>query len=151
MALLGCAGTIPQPLASAVSREPNFRELRRQPEAYRGTLLALGGVVTQVEPVGEAVYITVSEFPLNGFGRQRPVVQGPPGGFFVIQAEPAQLSPDLRPGREMTMVGEVLGAIRLLRSEEATDVPLLGLRYIRIWGPAWWPRVQIGVWGTISP
>jgi hypothetical protein len=40
----------------------------------------------------------------------------------------------------------VLGGI--VTQIETEEVPLLAARYIRVWGPSWWPWLQIGIWGS---
>jgi outer membrane lipoprotein len=151
LCLLGCASTIPAPMAASVAWDVRFRELRRQPEAYKGRIVALGGIVSQIDAVAEGFRLTVSEIPLNGSGRQRPAVNQPPGGFFVVQMDAERLPKDLRPGAEITIVGEVLGSYPPLRNEQAPAVPLLAGRYLQVWGSSWWPRIQIGIGGTITP
>ena len=147
--VLGCASTVPPQLARSVNWGVPFRELQRQPEAYRGHVVALGGIVMQVDAVAEGFRLTISEMPLNGSTRHRPAVNHPPGGFFVVQTD--ERPKGLRPGAEITVVGEVLGAYRHVRDEQVTAVPLLAERYLRVWGPSWWPRFLIGISGSISP
>jgi hypothetical protein len=49
------------------------------------------------------------------------------------------------------VVGEVIGKGRVPDTEDAEEVPLLDERYIEVWGPSWWPRFMIGIWGSTSP
>jgi outer membrane lipoprotein len=149
--LVGCASTIPAPVAASVAWDVRFRELRRNPEAYKERVVALGGIVTQVDALAEGFRLIVSEIPLNGSGRHRPAANQPPGGFFVVQMHAERLPEDLRPGVEATIVGEVLGSYPPLMDEQGTAVPLLAGRYMQVWGSSWWPRIQIGIGGTITP
>jgi hypothetical protein len=57
---------------------------------------------------------------------------------------------DLRPNAEITVVGEVLGKGTLSGGGVREELPLIEAGYIRVWGPSWWPRLQLGIWGGIG-
>jgi starvation-inducible outer membrane lipoprotein len=147
--LVGCGARIPPSLASQVSWRLSFPEIRRQPEAYVGRTVALGGIVTHIDAVDEGYRAVVMELPLDGSGRQRPAVKQPPRGMFIVMVPRQGLSPELRPGAEVTVVGEILGEGKTSATEGAEEAPLLEERYIHVWGASWWPRIQIGIWGGI--
>jgi starvation-inducible outer membrane lipoprotein len=146
----GCAARIPQQLAGQVSWNLGFPEIRRQPEAYIGRVVALGGIVMHIEAIDEGYRVIVGELPLDGSSRHRPAVNQPPGGLFIVQISRNALSRDLRPGAEITVVGEIRGKATSASLGSSEEVPLLAERYIRVWGPSWWPRFQIGIWGGIG-
>jgi outer membrane lipoprotein len=148
--LAGCAATIPPQLAGQVSWNLGYPEIRRQPEAYRGRVVALGGIVMHIEAVDEGYRVIVSEVPLNGSGRHRPAVDQLPRGRFIVLIPRQALPTDLRPGAEITVVGEVLGKSAAPGAGVTEEVPLLEERHTRVWGPSWWPRFMIGIWGGIS-
>jgi starvation-inducible outer membrane lipoprotein len=148
--LAGCAARIPPQLAEQVSWKLSFPELCQQPEAYRGRVVALGGVVTHIDAVDAGYRVVVSEVPLDGSGRHRPAVEQPPRGKFIVLIPKHRFPRDLRPGTEVTVVGEVLGKGSLSGAESVAEVPLLDEQYTLVWGPSWWPRFMIGVWGGIS-
>jgi outer membrane lipoprotein len=146
----GCAAGIPPHLVGQVSGDQSFAEIRRQPEAYRGRVVALGGVVAHIEADDGGYRLIVDELPFDASSRHRPAVDQPPRGQFMVLSGRHELPGDLRPGAEVTVVGEILG--RSLPEEAGVDegVPLLDERYLKVWGPSWWPRFQIGVWGGIG-
>jgi outer membrane lipoprotein len=148
--LLGCAATIPPQLADQGAWHLSFRDIRRHPEAFTGRTVALGGVVTQIEAVADGSRLTVLEFPLDGSSRHRPAATQPSNGTFQVQAADRERPKGLRPGAEITVVGEILGKSTWTHDGKTEDVPLLAERYIRVWGPSWWPRLQIGIWGSIG-
>jgi outer membrane lipoprotein len=148
--LAGCAGSIPPQLAKQVSWNLAFPEIRRQPEAYRGRVVALGGIVTHLEAVEAGYRIVVSEIPLDGSSRPRPAVGQLPRGMFIVVIPRPAFPDGLRPGVEITVVGEVRGVGAGPEAAGAEALPLLDGRYIRAWRPSWWPRFQLGVWGGIS-
>jgi starvation-inducible outer membrane lipoprotein len=145
----GCAAGIPSQLAGQVAWNVGFADIRRQPEAYRGCIVALGGIVTQVQAVDEGYRVIVSEVPFEPSSRYRPAVDQPRGRFILwIPGQP--FPSDVRPGAEVTIVGEILGAGSLSEAEGEDRLPLLEARHVKVWGPSWWPRFQIGVWGGIG-
>jgi starvation-inducible outer membrane lipoprotein len=146
----GCAAGIPPQLAGQVSWNLGFPDIRRYPEAYGGRVVALGGIVTHIEAVDEGYRASVSELPFEPSSRYRPAVDQPPRGRFIVLIPRQAFSSDLRPGAEVTVVGEVLGAGMLSEAGVEERVPLMEERHIKVWGPSWWPRFQIGVWGGIG-
>jgi starvation-inducible outer membrane lipoprotein len=146
----GCAAGIPPQLASQVSWNLGFIDIRQAPEVYRGRVVALGGIVTQIEAVDEGYHVIVSELPFEPSTRYRPAVDLLPRGRFIVLIPRQAFSNDLRPGAEVTVVGEVLGAGTLSDAGGEERVPLLEVRHLKVWGPSWWPRFQIGVWGGIG-
>jgi outer membrane lipoprotein len=146
--LAGCATGIPAPLAAQVSWNVRLADLRQHPEAYRGRVVALGGIVTQIKAVDEGSWLVVSELPFEPSSRYRPAVDQPPRGRFIVLIHGQILPSDLRPGAEVTVVGEALGAAALSEAEVDERAPLLEGRHVKVWGPSWWPRFQIGIWGV---
>jgi starvation-inducible outer membrane lipoprotein len=148
--VVGCATGVPPQLARQVSWNLGFPEIRRHPEAYRGRLAALGGIVTHIEAVEEGYRANVSELPFELSSRYRPAVNQLPRGRFIVLIPRQAFSSDLRPGAEVTVVGAILGADTLSEAGIDDSVPLLEGRHLKVWGPSWWPRFQIGVWGGVG-
>jgi starvation-inducible outer membrane lipoprotein len=148
--MAGCAAGIPSQLAAQVGWDVNFADIHRQPEAYRGRIVGLGGIVTQVQAVDEGYRVIVIEVPFEPSRRYRPAVDQPPRGRFILLIPGQPFPRDVRPGAEVTVVGEILGAGTLSEAEGDDTAPLLEARHMKVWGPSWWPRFQIGVWGGIG-
>ena len=148
--MAACAAGIPSQLAEQVSWNLSFIDIRQHPEAYRGHIVALGGIVTHVEAVDTGYRVIVSEVPFEPSGRYRPAVDQVPRGRFILLIPRQALPSDLRSGAEVTVVGETVGASTWSGAAADESVPLVEERYVKIWGPSWWPRLQIGVWGGIG-
>lgn len=148
--LAGCAGSIPPRLAKQVVWNLDFPEICRQPEVYRGQVVALGGTVIYIAAVEEGYRVVVSELPLDGSSRPRPVVNQLPRGMFMVLIHRPVAPSVLRTGVELTVVGEIRGAAALPEAMGAAAVPLLEARHIQVWRPSWWPRFQLGVSGDIG-
>jgi outer membrane lipoprotein len=132
-----------------VSWNLDFPEIRRQPEAYSGRVVALGGTVRHIDAVEDGYRVVVSEVPLDGSSRPRPAVNQLPRGMVIVLI-PRHVAPSaLRPGVEITVVGEIRG-VAALPEAAGTAAPLLEGRYIQVWSPSWWPRLQLGVSGDIG-
>jgi starvation-inducible outer membrane lipoprotein len=148
--LVGCAAGVPPQLARQVSLNLGFPEIRRHPEAYRGRLVALGGIVTQIDADEEGYRVGVSELPFEPSSRYRPAVDQLPRGRFIVLIPRQAFSPAVRPGAEVTVVGELLGAGTMSEAGVDDGVPLLRGQHLKVWGPSWWPRLQIGIWGNVG-
>jgi outer membrane lipoprotein len=148
--LAGCAASIPPQLAEQVSWQIDFPAIRQQPEAYRGRVVALGGIVIDIDAAAEGYRVIVSELPLDGSRRYRPAVDRLPRGRFVVLIPRHAFPSDLRPSAEITVVGEVLAQGIWSGAGVGEEVPQLEERYIKVWGPSWWPRIQLGIWGGIG-
>src|SRR5918992_807700 len=66
--LAGCGTRIPPSLASQVAWNLSFPEVRRQPEAYVGRIVAFGGIITQIDAVDEGHRAVVMEVTVLGEG-----------------------------------------------------------------------------------
>ncbi|HXH12010.1 MAG TPA: Slp family lipoprotein [Alphaproteobacteria bacterium] len=149
--LMGCATTIPASLARRVSWHVGFRDLHHDPTAYRGQVVALGGIVSQIEFLATNYRVAVREFPLDGSAMHRPAIKPPSGGIFLLRFAIGELPGNVQPGAEITVVGEVLGKGIFWGYGEAEEVPLLAPQHIHVWGASWRPRIQIGLGGSFSP
>jgi starvation-inducible outer membrane lipoprotein len=148
--LAGCVGRIPPKLAEQVSWNLDFPEIRRQPETYSGRVVALGGTATHIDAVEDRYRVIVSEVPLDGSSRPRPAVNQLPRGMFIVWI-PRHVAPTaLRPGVELTVVGEIRGAATVPEAAGAATLPLLEARHMQVWRPSWWPRFQLGISGDIG-
>lgn len=132
LGLTACASVIPSSLKGQARVVP-FPELHRAPESYAGQLLLIGGEVFAVKPKGEWIEIEVLERPL-GF-RDRPQLDRSPRGRFLVLSTLQGLD-KIKPGREITLVGEVRGSE--VRPFEAVSYtyPIVMARYVHLWpGP----------------
>ncbi len=151
LGLTACASAIPSTLKGQARAIP-FQEFHQAPESYAGQLLLIGGEVFAVKPRGEWIEIEVLERPL-GF-RDKPQMDRPPRGRFLILSTLQGLD-RIKPGREITVVGEVKGSE--IRSLEAVSYtyPIVMARYIHLWPGPILPGgpdigIEIGFQGSIG-
>jgi starvation-inducible outer membrane lipoprotein len=148
--LAGCAGHLPPQVASQVAWNLSFAEIRQHSEQYVGRLVVLGGIVRRIEAVDEGYRVIVSELPLDGSSRHRPAVDQPSRGLFMVMVPRQRYPSGLRPGVEVTVAGEIRGPAEVPGDDGTTALPRLDERYLHVWGPSWWPHLQLGIWGGIG-
>ena len=149
--LTACASAIPA-TEKGQARAVSFYELQQAPESYAGQLLLIGGEVLAVKPKGEWIEIEILERPL-GF-RDKPQMDRPPRGrFFVLST--LQGLDRIKPGREITLVGEMRGSeVRPLEGMSYT-YPVVMARYVHLWSGPLLPGgpdigIEIGFQGSIG-
>jgi starvation-inducible outer membrane lipoprotein len=149
--LMGCATTLPAPLADRIAWHISFRDLQDDPTTYEGQVVALGGVIGQVEFMATNYRVAVREFPLDGSAMYRPAIKPPSGGIYLLRFAIGQLPQDVQPGAVITVVGEMIGKGIFWGYGEAEEVPYLAPLHVHVWGPSWRPQSQTAIGGTVNP
>ena len=127
----GCSFAISSDLARQADKTIPFESLERDPEPYKGRLVILGGIVTQITPLKQGTLIEVLQKPLDYWGK--PQRTDATGGKFLVHYA-SYLDPLVyAPGREITVAAEVEG----LRSKALGDVeysyPVVLSRELKLW------------------
>ena len=103
----GCAHYISAPSRALADRSIAFAQLRETPDAFRGRIVMLGGVITETTPLPSGTRLEVEEHRLDS--RELPMEVAPSGGRFLA-VTPERLDPDrYGPGTLVSLVGEVMG------------------------------------------
>lgn len=124
---------IPEDLERKVDKGISFREVKKNPESYKGRRMLVGGEIIEIRNLQNKTEIEILQKPL---GRDRaPINVDESGGRFVL-IHPAFLDPSVfRSGRRLTAVGLVEGG-RSERVGEAEVVqPVLQSEHIHLWPP----------------
>jgi outer membrane lipoprotein len=130
-----------------VDQSIRFEELLKNPQAYRGRTVLLGGSIIETQNLPEKTLIVVLQRSL-GF-RKEPAADGGSKGRFIVSV-PGFLDPAIyRPRRRVTVVGSVSGEeVRPLGEIEYT-YPIITKRELYIWpseeSSGTQPRVRFGV------
>ena len=145
--LAGCAPVISQEVLEEVNQALSFEQLLKDPEAYRGKTVLLGGNIIKTQNLPDRTLIVVLQRPL-GF-RKKPTGEDVSKGRFIVYV-PGFLDPAIyRPNRKITVVGSVVGKeVRPLGKIEYS-YPVIEKRGLYLW-PAeesyvTEPRVHFGV------
>ena len=147
LVMAGCAPVISPAVLKEVDQSVRFEQILKNPLAYRGRTVLLGGDIIETQNFPEKTLIVVLQRSL-GF-RKKPAAEGESKGRFIVSV-PGFLDPAIyRPRRKVTVVGSVLGKeVRPLGEIEYT-YPIITKRELYIWpaeeSSATQPGVRFGV------
>lgn len=131
--LMGCASynVVPRTLRSQVDESLTFAQIKEFPDAYRGRVVVWGGEVLSAKRLKDATRIEVLQLPLDN---QQPVYDrtASQGRFLAYERE--FLDPATLPaGTQVTIVGEITGAITLPLDEAEYTYPTLEVKSLTVW------------------
>jgi len=147
LAVAGCATVISQESLKTVDQEIRFEQVLENPDAYRGTVVLLGGEIIKTENMPNKTVIIVLQRSLAY--RQEPASEGESKGRFIVSA-PDFLDPAIyRPRRKITVVGSVMGTEVRPLGELEYAYPVIEKKELYIWppeaAPATSPRFHFGI------
>jgi outer membrane lipoprotein len=124
----GCAHWIGEQSRALADRSITFSQLRENPDACRGKLVLLGGVVASTVQPGEGTLLEVVEHRLDS--RELPDQVIPSRGRFLASS-PGRLDPArFKPGALVSMMGEVVGKKVQLLDGKKYAYPVIAVREI---------------------
>lgn len=121
--LAGCAHVVSEK-ARATARDLPPAALFANPDAYRGDLVILGGVIVGSANTKEGTYLEVVQKPLDSRGR--PEERDVSAGRFLVLYDGYLDTAIYARGRSVTVAGEVVGTQR--RRLDDIEYPYLLLR-----------------------
>lgn len=128
ISLSACAHAISARARAMVDKGVPVDSLFRDPEAFKGRTVMLGGIIASTRNEQKRTYIEVVQLPLDYRGR--PKNEDVTEGRFIVEAE-GYLDPAIYArGREITVVGVVLG--RTVRPLGDIEYSYLLLRSVEI-------------------
>ncbi len=128
--IAGCTHIISDASRDRADSSLEFGELRKDPDAFRGKFILLGGVVTGVQKVEGRVQLEVMEYPLDS--EELPDISSASGGPFLVVLPSEVGYATFKPGTVVTMAGEVVGkAVKSLENVEHS-YPVLVVKEIHI-------------------
>jgi outer membrane lipoprotein len=145
--LVGCAHIISKEALQEVDTSVSFIQLSKDPVAYQGKTVLVGGDVIETQNFSDKTQVVVLQRPLGRRGE--PGVGDVSEGRFIIQA-PGFLDPAIySPGRKLTVAGTVVGKeVRPLGEIEYT-YPVVEKRELYLWpeeeSASDEPRVHFGI------
>lgn len=142
-ATAGCAPPFPKESLDRVNKNISFRELKGEPDKFKGTWVMLGGMIISSRNTKEGAHIEILQKPLNTDGR--PLQTDLTEGRFLVQSETFLDSAVYHEGRLVTVVAEVLGHKELPLDDIMYSYPLLIVRDLHLWGPSQGPRFFFGI------
>ncbi len=125
----GCVHNLSDKSRAQADRSVTYSALQKDPEAYRGKVVLLGGILTHVTPVPEGTLLEVEQHDLDS--REMPDRTVPSGGRFLA-ATSEFLDVTCRPGVMVSLTGEVTGKkIQRLKGVDYT-YPLIAIREMHL-------------------
>jgi outer membrane lipoprotein len=141
--VFGCAHAISKETRSAVGEGVEPQALFKDPDAYKGRTVMLGGVIVNSVNAPEGTYMEVVQLPLDYRGRPRPY-EDSSGRFLVLHGDYLETAIYSR-GRLVTVAGVVRGRSVRPLGETEYAYPLVESREIRLFRSRTWPRLYFGV------
>lgn len=148
--LLAACSPFPKEVKKEVQNQPSFAAIRSAPSRYRQHTVMLGGRILYGKHRKQCTYLEVLEHDLNPY--DRPVPSDKTGGRFIV-GTPSLLDLNVyRRGREITVVGRIVGSQPGRIGERRYNYPLIAATKIHLWREHvvsnHWddPRVEWG-WG----
>lgn len=134
--LSGCAtANIPKTLRAQVDPQLTFDQMRKNPDAYKGKTLVLGGEVLRVSHKPEGSYVEILQAPLDGSDKPKNSELSQ-GRFIAFSKE--YIDPEVYGlKRQVTIAGEVDGKKIQPLAEGQADYayPLIQIAHIHLWTP----------------
>ncbi len=138
-----CAPPFPKQILEKVDRGISIRDLRENPEKYKGAWVMVGGVIVDAKSMREGSYLEVLQTALDNRGR--PLQADATEGRFLVFSEQF-LDPAVYPrGRAITVVAEVAGKKVLPLGEIEYPYPLLNAKAMHLWEPYTGPTFHFGI------
>lgn len=133
--------------APSISEEANWRvdwdvhfdQVRKDPRAYMGKTLLVGGSIESLSSGREGTTMAILCYPLGS--HDRPDQKADSCGRFWTKTSRVLDAKRFQPGRWITLIGTVLGSHPLSGKPSGQGVPLFRIVRLRLW-PAphpWYP------------
>ncbi len=137
VALLGtaaCTTAVSKQSLELVDPSISFEALRQAPNRQVGRYLLLGGTITDVRlSANGGSELEVMQLPTNDRGKITATDRS--AGRFIAQDDTFRDPAIYRPGRLITLVGQVTGSKTLRLGERDYLYPVLTVHEIRLWAP----------------
>jgi len=143
--LSACAPVISKQSLREADASLTFQELIKDPERYKGKMMALGGqIISNAVREGET-WMEVLQQPLNW--QMKPKDTDLSYGRFLVHFAEFRDPAVYAPGRKVTVLGKVQGKKILPLQEIMYGYPVLTPREIHLWKPETWggPFFHFGV------
>ncbi len=139
----GCAPPFSREALDRIDRTVTFRELRKDPERFRGTWVMLAGVIVGTKNSTEGSFIEVLQKPASSRGE--PLDTDESDGRFIIASTGFLDAAVYHGGRLITVVGEVSGSKVQQLGDMQYRYPVVNAKELHLWEPGAGPHFVFGV------
>ncbi len=127
----GCTYAISPEMAAQADKTITFEMLQADPDSFKGKIVILGGIITQIVNTKQGAQIEVVEKPLDYWGK--PKRTDKTGGRFLI-LHPGYLDPLIyAPDREITVAAEIEGTRSKALGEREYSYPVVIAKELKLW------------------
>ena len=131
LGIAGCGAVISQKVLKNVDQNLSFDDLVKDPEAYRGKTVLLGGDIIETENYTSKTLIIVLQRSLNS--EKKPSGKDKSGGRFIVSV-PEFLDPAIYgKGRKITVAGTVVGKEVRTLDKIKYAYPVIERRELYLW------------------
>jgi outer membrane lipoprotein len=114
------------------------------PEVYAGKVLLVAGTIIEAKNLPQGTRLEVLQYPAGRRGRPQTHLSS--GGRFLVLAPEYLETAIYRPGRAVTVAGEVTGQQELPLGETTYRYPVVTPRELYLWQEGQsFPQVRIGI------
>jgi outer membrane lipoprotein len=147
----GCASGPPEPIGKVLHENPSLTRVRMDIDAFLGTDVRWGGVISRVENKTEETLIEIVRQELRGDAS--PVPGGKSDGRFVARFDRFLDPVVYEVGRRLTVVGAIDGSIRRPIGEYEYLFPLVAVEGSYLWQVVEYspPPAYPGPWWYYDP
>jgi len=126
-----CMPVISAQLMDRVDRDLTYRSLASRPDESKGKIVLLGGTIVQTLPKPKETEIEVVQKPLSSSGE--PYLTDKSEGRYLVIVD-RFLDPAIyRPGRDITVAGEVQGSVLRRIGEIDYRYPVIDALELHLW------------------
>jgi outer membrane lipoprotein len=129
----GCASIISKELRKNVSNELTLKEIIKEPDAHKGKIVLISGVILGSRNTREGTLIEILQKPADMAGRPKDVDES--DGRFLALNDGYLDTVIYARGREALVAGEIKGIRTLPLDEIEYDYPLVIIREIHLFKP----------------
>jgi outer membrane lipoprotein len=140
---MACGAAFDPDTRSQADLTLSYPELAANPNSHMGRVMLLGGTVVEATNFATFTRIILHQYPL-GRG-ERPRTNQPSGGRFLLRIPGYVETEVYRPGRVVSVIGEVVGREDLALGETTYAYPVLAPKELYLWPEGdTGPRIQFG-------
>jgi outer membrane lipoprotein len=129
--LTGCVKAISEESRKLVDNSISFSKLRENPDAFIGKYVMLGGLIAAVRNSKEGGQLEVVQLKLDENGLPEDALRS--DGRFLATSMNFFDSMIYKPGRSVTLVGEIKGKKNATIDEINYVYPLVSVKEIQVW------------------
>jgi outer membrane lipoprotein len=135
LALVSCAPVLNRGLMDQGLRDVPLSSVRQTPDAYKGKLFILGGIIVDTKLTENGTQIEVLSIPVNRYGYLKDEIREGEGRFLAVYPrEQGFLEPMIyKKGRQITLAGEFLEVRKAKLDEIEYSYPVFEIKQIYLW------------------